>query len=340
MVRIGLGRLSSRRWFAAGLCMITPLVLVGAGGWLGPSHSDSRLARAVLAPRAVDHHEAATRAETGAALQDGPASIESAKGTVQSTWVVADVSRHAQPNVPASPPTLAPADPIAEAQALIAACAERYQDVRDYTCHFTKRERLKNGRLADPQVMEMKARSTPLSIYFRFRRPHEGREAIWVDGSNDDKLIVHDVGLGKFLAGTLRLDPTSRMAMADNRHPINEAGIGFLIEQVRAGWASEMKAGETEVTISRSARVEDRPCTLVESKHTRIDPGFRYHKIKVYIDNEHMLPIRFEAYDWPREDGAEADLLEEYTYQDLQLNVGLSEIDFSPENESYAFGRF
>jgi hypothetical protein len=53
-----------------------------------------------------------------------------------------------------------------------------------------------------------------------------------------------------------------------------------------------------------------------------------------------MLPVRFEAYDWPTEEGAEPYLLEEYTYQDLQLNVGLSEIDFSPENAAYAFGRF
>ena len=29
-------------------------------------------------------------------------------------------------------------------------------------------------------------------------------------------------------------------------------------------------------------------------------PGFLYHMVKVYIDSENDLPIRFEAYDWPK----------------------------------------
>lgn len=322
--------------------MIVPLALVGAGGLLGSGHSNAGLGGGAIAPRTVDFDSGRLTDPSLGGARTGPTASSWPRGAVQVSWIVTaptnPLPTGASPQS-AAEPELAP-DPIAEAQALIAACAERYREVRDYTCLFTKRERLANNKLTAPQVMEMKARTNPLSIYFRFRQPHEGREAIWVDGQHDGKLIVHDVGLGKFLAGTLKLDPRSRMAMADNRHPIDEAGIGFLIGQVQSGWATEMKAGETEVTVSRTARVEDRPCTLVESKHTRADASFRYHKIKVYIDQEQMLPIRFEAYDWPREAGAEVDLLEEYTYEELQINVGLSELDFDPENAQYSFGRF
>jgi hypothetical protein len=52
------------------------------------------------------------------------------------------------------------------------------------------------------------------------------------------------------------------------------------------------------------------------------------------------LPIRFEAYDWPKHKGAEPELAEEYTYSNLKLNVGLSDRDFDVANGAYSFGRF
>ena len=52
------------------------------------------------------------------------------------------------------------------------------------------------------------------------------------------------------------------------------------------------------------------------------------------------LPVRFEAYDWPRHLGAAAELVEEYTYADLKINVGLCDRDFDPANAQYSFGRF
>ena len=65
-----------------------------------------------------------------------------------------------------------------------------------------------------------------------------------------------------------------------------------------------------------------------------------FHKVLLFIDREHGLPIRFEAYDWPRSPGAAPDLIEEYTYNDLKTNVGLTDRDFDPNNASYSFGRF
>ena len=76
----------------------------------------------------------------------------------------------------------------------------------DYTCTFYKRERI-NGRLTPLYVMEMKARTKPRSIYFKFADPYKGREAIFVEGQNGGKILAHEVGFTKLLAGTLELDP-------------------------------------------------------------------------------------------------------------------------------------
>lgn len=243
----------------------------------------------------------------------------------------------ARTRVPA--PTPAIEDPIVRAKRIIASCQTRYQQVRDYTCTFYKRERIDN-ELQAFNVMQMKARTRPFSVYFRFTQPYSGREAIYVHGRNANKVVVHDVGLNKVLAGTLELDTRSRRAMDGNRHPITEAGLGNLIETVARRWAVEMQPGETQVKITPNVKVGDRVCTMIESTHPRRSPNYMFRTAKVYVDSELNLPIRFEAYDWPHRAGGAPVLMEEYTYTNLRLNVGLSERDFDPSNASYSFGRF
>ena len=239
---------------------------------------------------------------------------------------------------PFAPGAHHPADPIAHAKKAIADCRERYTQVHDYTCTFVKRERI-DDRLTPQHIMVMKARTSPRSLYFRFQQPNQGREAIYVHGSNNGRIVAHDVGITKFLAGTMHLDPRGSMAMEDNRHPVTEAGIGTLIDTVAKHWAVELTPGESQLTFHDDVRVGNRHCTMIESVHPQRASHFLFHKVKLYIDQEHGLPIRFEAYDWPGHAGAPAELVEEYSYLDLKINVGLHDHDFDPANKQYSFGR-
>ncbi|WP_435022303.1 DUF1571 domain-containing protein [Tundrisphaera sp. TA3] len=231
------------------------------------------------------------------------------------------------------------AEAIDRAKRAIADCQERFQSVKDYTCKFYKRERI-DGRLVKPHIMEMKSRTAPLSFYFKFEQPNAGREAIYVTGKNRGRVYAHDVGLGRMLAGTMNLDPRGSMAMEENRHPITEAGIGALIETVRQRWDIELHPGEARIAFHPSASVDQRPCLLIETIHPSRQDDFLFHKVKLYIDRELGLPIRFEAYDWPKKPGLEPELVEEYTYAKLRVNVGLLERDFDPNNPLYSYGRF
>jgi hypothetical protein len=58
---------------------------------------------------------------------------------------------------------------------------------------------------------------------------------------------------------------------------------------------------------------------------------------RIYVDDELQLPIRFEAYDWPTQQGAEPQLIEEYTYMNLKVNQGFTDADFDVHNPAYAF---
>ena len=230
-------------------------------------------------------------------------------------------------------------DRVLAARRAIAACQARFAAVDDYTCVFLKRERI-DGTIAPQQMMNMKARTRPMSIYVKFQKPCKGREAIFVDGHHSNHIVAHDVGLSKVLAGTVRLDPKGEMAMGGSRHPITEAGIGALIDTVAFQWKRELSPEESRITFDPHQKIGTRPCTMIESMHPQRNPQFLFHKVRLYIDHEHGLPVRFEAYDWPETKGGTSNLLEEYVYIDLTLNVGLTERDFDPNNPSYSFGRF
>lgn len=231
------------------------------------------------------------------------------------------------------------ADPIQAARQAIGLCQARYSQVDDYTCTFHKRER-HDGKLTDAHVMSMKARSHPNSVYFRFVTPNKGREAIYVSGRHNDRVLAHDVGLFKVIAGTMMLDPRGETAMEGCRHPITEAGIGTLIETISREWERELTPGESRVRIDPGMTIGPRRCTLIESVHPERRPDYMFYMVRLYIDHELGLPVRFEAFDWPARAGAAPLLLEEYTYSELKLNVGLTDHDFDPRNRGYSFGRF
>ena len=55
------------------------------------------------------------------------------------------------------------------------------------------------------------------------------------------------------------------------------------------------------------------------------------------MDDEHLIPIRYEAYDWPKEQGGQPILMEEYTYMNVKVNNGFTDADFDPTNAAYKF---
>ncbi|MGH7927183.1 MAG: DUF1571 domain-containing protein, partial [Candidatus Binatia bacterium] len=87
----------------------------------------------------------------------------------------------------------------------------------------------------------------------------------------------------------------------------------------------------------QGAKINGRICTLLEVRHPVPRPYFDFHIARVFIDDELNVPIRYAAYTWPQQEGAEPPVIEEYTYLDLKLNVGLTDADFDPDNSSYNF---
>lgn len=218
-------------------------------------------------------------------------------------------------------------------------------EVDDYTGRMIKRERIK-GVLGSEVQMEFKIRTRresdgkvtrPLSAYLKFREPKSvrGREVIWTEGVNSNKLISHEGGYLNLMR--VELEPTGMLAMMDNKYPITEIGMTRLVEKLIEKGERDRLVGPCEVQIIEDQRVGDRACRLIQVKHPEPDPRFDFHIAQIFIDNERMIPLRYAAFMWPKDPGAEPLLEEEYTYLDVKLNVGLTDTDFDPSNPAYDY---
>jgi hypothetical protein len=210
-------------------------------------------------------------------------------------------------------------------------------NVKDYTCTLIKRERI-GDKLGEQEFMFVKIRHEPFSAYTYFLKPDrvKGQEALYVEGQNEGNLLGHGVGIKK-IAGTVSLKPTSMLAMQGQRYPITEIGILNLTRRLIEVGEEDKKYGECEVKFFNGAQINKRPATVIQVVHPVPRRNFRFHMARIFVDEQLNMPIRYEAYDWPAAPGEKPPLLEEYTYVDVKLNVGLTDADFDKTNPNYGF---
>ncbi len=210
--------------------------------------------------------------------------------------------------------------------------------INDYTAVVVKRERV-GGKVGEHEKMFIKIRHRPFSVYLYFLSPANlrGQEVIFIEGQNDGKMWAHGSGMRGRMFGTVSLKPDGVIAMQGNRYPITEIGLLNLVNRLIEVGEADIKYGECEVKFYKGAKVADRVSTCIEVVHPVPRRNFRFHLARIFVDDELNLPIRYESYSWPTTPGGAPELIEEYTYLDLKLNVGLTDADFDIRNPNYQF---
>jgi len=208
--------------------------------------------------------------------------------------------------------------------------------IHDYRATLVKRERI--GSEIREEHLQVKIRHEPFSVYVcrLDAQGQPGDEGIFVDGRNDNKLIGYTKSFPGRLLGTVAIDPRGSIAMTNQHYPITEIGILNLSRRIIEIVQEDMAHEECQVAFHET-ELNGRPVTCVEVVHPQRRPYFRFHLGRVYLDRQLDVPLRYEAYDWPTESGGQPELIEQYTYRDLELNVGLSDRDFDPKNPEYHF---
>lgn len=217
---------------------------------------------------------------------------------------------------------------------------QAWQDVKDYTCTFYKQEQVK-GDLLEKETIRVKFRKTPHSVYMKWiDEPYQGRETLFVAGKNNNEINVHEGGIIGII--NTNLHPRCDMAMKNNRHTIQELAIGRTIELVKEDLklARSQNDGDfTDLGIKSCEGMTAR-CFRAVFPESGVKPVSTYQPVKgkyysaditICIDGRTNLPVVVENR------SASGQLIEYYVYKNLKLNPGLTEKDFSPENEEYSY---
>jgi hypothetical protein len=221
------------------------------------------------------------------------------------------------------------------------------ESLRDYTATLERQERV-GDQLMPTETITLKIRqartaeendgqAVARAIYTRHEAPAslQGQEAIYVEGENEGNLVAHTTGLLNIRR--LYLPPNGFLAMRGSRYPMTEAGFEVLIERMLERGQRDRDHGPCQVRVDRQATLNGRPCTVFEIVHPTQEGPYDFHIARIAIDDELNLPIHYEAHTWPTEPGGKPELLERYTYTNIQLNPGLPDETFSPDNPAYEF---
>ena len=175
------------------------------------------------------------------------------------------------------------------------------EKIQDYTATLIKRERIGNT-LGEYQYIALKIRHKPFSVYLNFLAPAavKGREVIYIDGSNAGKMWAHGTGMQEKLFGTVSLNPDGNMAMQGQRYPLTQIGILNLTRRLIEVASEDVKYGECEVKYFKSAKINDRVCTCTHVVHPVPRKNFLFNVARIFVDDNLNIPVRYEAYDWPK----------------------------------------
>lgn len=224
--------------------------------------------------------------------------------------------------------------PLAPGLRLAVESRRALDTVKDYSASFFKEELV--GKTRINHQLTLKVRETPFSAYLRYENPHKGREAIFVSGKNNDKMLAHGTGI-EAIVGTLELDPSGDRALEESRYPITNIGMRNLLELTIAQWNSELNIPDVQVRYFPNAKVSDVECRVFESSYDKKHKGVKFHMTRLYVDKKTAFPVRVEQFDFPTKTGAKPAILEQYTYLNVQPNGGLTDVDFDVKNPGYDF---
>ena len=215
--------------------------------------------------------------------------------------------------------------------------ADRLDRHPGYTAVFRKQERI-NGELLPEQTLTMKVRNQPFAVYLKFLAPKKGKEVVFAEGHHDNKVIAHNGDWTRKLVPRLAIEPTSALALADNRHPITEAGLCNLVHRLIGFREMDLTDAAAETVLDRT---EDGKLLRSVHTHPHHNPARPFARVEVLYDPATFRPVQISNFDWPAEgESGDLKLAERYRYDDVSFDPTPTAIDFDPANPAYEFTRF
>lgn len=204
-----------------------------------------------------------------------------------------------------------------------------YASVESYSAIVHKQQRVA-GKLLPQETIFLKFRK-PFSMYLKWvSTPYEDSELVYVVGWNKNRVRAHRGGFWRFVVRNL--DLRAPELMVGNLRPVTDIGIGGLIKTVAVNVRSAIEAGYISVAQLGEESVYGRKTRILDvDLPSGTVGGYGGYRMVINQDIENKLLIRIHVYD--RQD----QLVENYGYENLNLNAGLADSDFDPDNPAYRF---
>jgi hypothetical protein len=193
--------------------------------------------------------------------------------------------------------------------------------VESYTTVFHKQERVGGRLLPEETVFFRFARPFKVRLQW-IKEPHKGRDVVYIDGENANRLRVREGGLLGLIP--VNLDPRGDMAMRDSRHPITDSGLAVLLGLISSNLERGAAAREVVTQDHGLETVYGRVARRFEGIFPKdAGKGYYCHRAELALDVERKVPLKLRIHDFGDQ------LVESYTYEDLRLNAGLKDADFA-----------
>lgn len=216
--------------------------------------------------------------------------------------------------------------PTADAQ-LIKRLVVSVAEVEDYTCIFTKQERV-DGNLLPTETLLLKQSRRLNALYLKWiGEPFKGRELIYAPDRYGPKMKVRDGGGLRSRLGTISLDPHDRLARRGNRHLVTEMGLFHVVEAI----VTTLNRDGDRVRYSdpHEDTIAGEPSIVM----TRVDPANTARaRIDLAVHRALGLPTMIRIAD------TKGDLIECHMFRSYRINPGLGTHDFDLANPEYGFG--
>ena len=218
--------------------------------------------------------------------------------------------------------------------------AEAQAAANEYTCLFTRQERLSSG-VGPDQDIRVKFRPTPHSVQMEFvRNPKLVKRVIYVDGrwrdesASDpelrDQALVQPHGLAGVLIKSLKQPIRGTMAKRSGRRSIDQFGFVRAMDLLVKYCETADAEGALTLTYEGVGEFEGRRVWIIKRvlPYTGPDGPYPDRVAIIYIDHEHRVPIAVHTYsaDATRPE----DLLGKYEYREINMSPGLTDADFDP----------
>lgn len=227
---------------------------------------------------------------------------------------------------------------------LLEAGCRTFRAFPHYSANFTRQERVA-GELCPLEEIEMKVRHEPFSVFMHWLSVDAGRQLLFVNGTNDGRMLVRLGGWKGRVLPTLNIDPLGEDARERSRYPISRAGILALAElMLEHRRADLMRNVSLRCDYAENRELNGRNCYYFCFEFEAPEESDVYRKSVQYIDSVWHVPVCVQNYTWPDNRGQENavsldddTLIEYYSYSEIDTGLRLSDVDFDRENPDYRF---